>query len=61
MLMQNFGATNKEYYGMLWYFLWWTIVLKCWFLLKIATETITKYVITDKYDESMFLHSNRPI
>ena len=23
MLMQNFGATNKEYYGMLWYFLEW--------------------------------------
>ena len=21
MLMQNFGVTNKEYYGMLWYFL----------------------------------------
>ena len=21
MLMQNFGATNKEHYGMLWYFL----------------------------------------
>ena len=20
MLMQNFGVTNKEYYGMLWYF-----------------------------------------
>ena len=20
MLMQNFGATNKEHYGMLWYF-----------------------------------------
>ena len=20
MLMQNFGLTNKEYYGMLWYF-----------------------------------------
>ena len=21
MLLQNFGVTNKEYYGMLWYFL----------------------------------------
>ena len=21
MLIQNFGVTNKEYYGMLWYFL----------------------------------------
>ena len=22
---QNFGMTNKEYYGMLWYFLEWSI------------------------------------
>ena len=27
MLMQNFGVTNKEYYGMLWYFLEWSIDL----------------------------------
>ena len=26
--MQNFGVTNKEYYGMLWYFLEWPIVKK---------------------------------
>ena len=26
MLMQSFGA-NKEYYGMLWYFLEWSVVL----------------------------------
>ena len=26
MLMQNFGVTNKEYYGMLWYFLEWSNV-----------------------------------
>ena len=25
MLMQNLGATNKEHYGMLWYFLEWPI------------------------------------
>ena len=25
MLMQNFGVTNKEHYGMLWYFLEWSI------------------------------------
>ena len=29
MLMQNFGVTNKEYYGMLWYFLCWSIALIC--------------------------------
>ena len=26
MLMQNFGATIKKHYGMLWYFLEWPIV-----------------------------------
>ena len=25
MLMQNFGVTNKKHYGMLWYFLEWSI------------------------------------
>ena len=25
MFMENFGVTNKEYYGMLWYFLEWSI------------------------------------
>ena len=25
MLMQNFWVANKEYYGMLWYFLEWSI------------------------------------
>ena len=25
MVMQNFGVTKKEYYGMLWYFLEWSI------------------------------------
>ena len=27
MLMQNFGVTYKECYGMLWYFLEWSAVL----------------------------------
>ena len=27
MLMQNFGVTSKEHYGMLWYFLEWSIFL----------------------------------
>ena len=26
MLMQNFGVTNKEHYGILWYFLKWSIL-----------------------------------
>ena len=25
MIMQNFWVTNKEHYGMLWYFLEWSI------------------------------------
>ena len=25
MRIQNFGVTNKEHYGMLWYFLEWSI------------------------------------
>ena len=25
-LVQNFGVTNKEHYGMLWYFLEWSIL-----------------------------------
>ena len=25
ILMRNFGVTNKEHYGMLWYFLEWSI------------------------------------
>ena len=27
MFMQNFGVTNKEYFGMLWHFLQWSICL----------------------------------
>ena len=27
MLMQNFGVTNEEHCGMLWYFLEWSINL----------------------------------
>ena len=27
MLMQHFGATNKEHYGIIWYFLEWSIAL----------------------------------
>ena len=27
MLMQNLGVTNKEHYGMLWYFLEWSILV----------------------------------
>ena len=33
-LMQNFGVTNKEHYGMLWYFLEWSI--HCFLYLSLA-------------------------
>ena len=28
MLMQNFGESNKEHYGVLWYFLEWSIEME---------------------------------
>ena len=34
MLMQNFGVTNKEHYGMLWYFLEWSIAFPDTYLLN---------------------------
>ena len=34
ILMQNFGVTNKEHYGMLWYFLEWSIKLPGAYLLQ---------------------------
>ena len=44
MLMQNFGVTNKEHYGMFWYFLEWSIAhlwssfssIFCLFPMKVA-------------------------
>ena len=41
MRIQNFGVTNKEHYGMLWYFLEWSIADledKCW--IAVATGNI---------------------
>ena len=45
MLMQNFGVTNKEHYGMLWYFLEWSIESSgvnihffCFFSLSLTTK-----------------------
>ena len=33
MLTKNFGVTNKEHYGMLWYFLEWSIFTLSWWAL----------------------------
>ena len=38
MLMQNFGVTNKEHYGMFWYFLEWLIVLIITLLCKLTVK-----------------------
>ena len=47
-LMQNFGVTNKEHYGMFWYFLEWSIysqssslLLTCKFVLILTEQLIT--------------------
>ena len=39
MLMQNFGMTNKEHYGMLWYFLEWSITLQ----MERLTDLLSSY------------------
>ena len=36
--MQNFGVTNKELYGMLWYFLEWSIVYSIHYSTKKAVQ-----------------------
>ena len=36
--MQNFGVTNKEHYGMLWYFLEWPIKTSNTFIAKTSRE-----------------------
>ena len=36
--MQNVGVTNEEYYGMLWYFLEWSIA-DDWLLLVMALKS----------------------
>ena len=44
--MQNFGETNKEHYGMLWYFLEWPIfygTLQPYFTLAIDVKKSSPY------------------
>ena len=45
MLVQNFGVTKKEHYGMLWYFLEWSISLI--FTLRMCKQ---------QHDESVYSH-----
>ena len=37
--MQNYGVTNKEHYGMLWYFLEWSITAKYSLLFQKGNES----------------------
>ena len=46
MLIQNFGVTHKKHYGMLWYFLEWSIALRE--LSLIENNAYTKFW-KDKY------------
>ena len=46
MLMQTFGVTHKKHYGMLWYFLEWSIALRE--LSLIENNAYTKFW-KDKY------------
>ena len=49
MLMQNFGVTNKEHYGMLWYFLEWSI----WFLVQHSVAMLSNVVTMRNHVETM--------
>ena len=51
--MQNFGATIKKHYGMLWYFLEWPIAFTarasrffCKFLCRHCTSTTSNFLIS---------------
>ena len=42
MLMPNFGVTNKEYYGMLWYF-WSGQFGMCWAILDSKSQNGSRW------------------
>ena len=48
MLMQNFGMTNIEYYGMLWYFLEWSILVCVICLINIISENLASDLPNNK-------------
>ena len=56
-LMQNFGVTNKEHYGMLWYF--WSGLLTSGVCLKNAKMAAT-YVILILVKEQLFVKFKQP-
>ena len=42
MLMQNFGATMKKHYGMLWYFLEWPILYHFLFKKLVGSNSMVR-------------------
>ena len=54
MLMQNFGLTNKEYYGMSGYFLEWSITNHGSFY-DFANHKVGKLPVTARHIVTIFL------
>ena len=53
--MQNFGMTNKEYYGMLWYFLEWPIECR----LALFCEILAKFFFMESKIQQIFAVESR--
>ena len=52
MLMQNFGVTNKEHYGMLWYFLEWSMATAQVVRFSFCDVTMAKLIRINKLPSS---------
>ena len=59
MLMQNFWVTNKEHYGILWYFLEWSILGKCYYNLRQVLQFTTERDLL--FPETLLLTPSRPL
>ena len=61
ILMQNFGVTNKEHYGMSWYFLEWSIAAQlCRGDYARALELINCFFDISGYHNNVFEELSRP-
>ena len=47
--MQNFGVTNKEHYGMLWYFLEWSILHNLCFSFLLGITAVQREIGNNAY------------
>ena len=61
MLMQNVGVTNKEHYGMQWYFLEWSNVKKCPWVVSAGHHDQRRLILhrSDKRRRDIFLTRKR--